>query len=395
MDNNSISVIPDNAVTELSKNLYTDVGHPVLNEVGNIGAAIMKFVALPFKFLGLTAEELEIKYSAFLKKTIGKIPEEKCILPKGVVAYPLLDHVKFVFDEDNLSEMFSNLLANAMCENIEKMVHPAFVEMLKQMSPLDVEFMNLYFAKNDIVEISDIKWNRGEHQYSLTVDSLLRLGIINSISYDDRDDVALKLSDFGIVFRNLCMMSPAEIDPDDFFCEDDKELCDEYIDSSDIGFVFGDSFGTARKSKSNGRIYIRQQFQMQDVNNGSDIVIILRINNISDKNRTIDSLYIECNKNKHIVTNNHLPARIPADKYMDFVFIATSKNGLLDEVIKDETKYVFQTGSTIYDLPITSDTKKEIKNFVKYYLEKESNQEATSASESNNRKQCTIDPPNI
>ena len=73
---------------------------------------------------------------------------------------------------------------------------------------------------------------------------------------------------------------------------------------------------------------------------------------------------IECNKNKHIVTNNHLPARIPAGKYMNFVFIATSENGLLDEVIKDETKYVFQTGSTVYDLPMTSGTKKEIKNFV-------------------------------
>ena len=138
MADNNYSLIPDNAVTELSKNLYTDVGHPILQEVGNVGAAIMKFVALPFRFLGLTAEQLEEKYSAFLKKTINKVPQEECIVPKGVVAAPLLDHVKFVFDEEGLAEMFSNLLANAMSANIEKMVHPAFIEMLKQMSPLDV-----------------------------------------------------------------------------------------------------------------------------------------------------------------------------------------------------------------------------------------------------------------
>ena len=142
MEENVNSLISNNAVTEISKNVYTDVGHPILQEVGNIGAAIMKFVALPFRFLGLTAEELETKYASFLKTVLNKVPKDQQTLPKGVVAAPLLDHVKFVFDEDGLAEMFSNLLANAMCSNIERMVHPAFVEMLKQMSPLDVEFIN-------------------------------------------------------------------------------------------------------------------------------------------------------------------------------------------------------------------------------------------------------------
>ena len=58
--------------------------------------------------------------------------------------------------------MFSNLLANAMMENVEAMVHPAFAEMLKQLSPLDAEFMFLYFKDEDIVEQEDIKWKYGE-----------------------------------------------------------------------------------------------------------------------------------------------------------------------------------------------------------------------------------------
>lgn len=367
MGDNKISLIPDNAITDLSKNVYNDIGHPVLQEIGNMGAAIMKFVALPFKFLGLTAEELEEKYANFLKKTINKIPQGENVMPKGVVAAPLLDHVKFVFDEESLSEMFSNLLANAMSKNIEKMVHPAFVEMLKQMSPLDVEFMHLYFSKNDIIEISELTWDRGETQRSLTVDSLSRLGIVNSVSYDDRDDVALMLSDFGRVFRNLCMMSPSEINVDDFFNEDDREPDEEYIDPSDIGFMFGDSFGTARKSSKNERIYVRQQFQMQDVKNGSNIVILLRIDNISDRNQVIDSLYIECEGKKHIITDNPLPSQILAGKYMNFVFSATSENKLLDEVVKEQTKYVLQTGSSVYDLPITSATKKEVGIFLANY----------------------------
>jgi len=58
MAENKISIIPDNAITELTKSAYSDVGHPVLKEVGNIGESVMKFVALPFKFLGMTAEQL-------------------------------------------------------------------------------------------------------------------------------------------------------------------------------------------------------------------------------------------------------------------------------------------------------------------------------------------------
>lgn len=373
MADNNYSLIPDNAVTELSKNLYSDVGHPILQEVGNVGAAIMKFVALPFRFLGLTAEQLEEKYSAFLKKTINKVPQEECIVPKGVVAAPLLDHVKFVFDEEGLAEMFSNLLANAMSANIEKMVHPAFIEMLKQMSPLDVEFMHLYFNNNDIIEISELTWERGENQKSLTVDSLSRLGIINSISYDDRDDVALMLTSFGKVFRDLCMMSPSEISTDNFYCENDRNLDEDCITPSDIGFIFGDSFATARKSLANGRVYVRQRFQMQDVKNGSSIILLLRINNISDRSQVIDSLYIECKNKKHIITDNPLPSQILAGKYMDFIFSVTSENKLLDEVVKEHTRYVLQTGMSIYEIPITNATKKEVEIFLNYNKKGEKN----------------------
>ena len=66
----------------------------------------MKFVALPFKFLGLTSEELEDKYAIFLKNAINKVPKKDCVMPKGVVAAPLLDHVKFVLRKRDWSKCF-------------------------------------------------------------------------------------------------------------------------------------------------------------------------------------------------------------------------------------------------------------------------------------------------
>ena len=145
---------------KIGKLIYKDLGHPALSQVGNAVGSLIRLVALPITFLGLTAEELEKKYAKFIQKTLEKVPEKKRIDPKAVVAAPLLDHVKFVFDEENLSEMFSNLLANAMMENVEAMVHPAFAEMLKQLSPLDAEFMFLYFKDEDIDILYSDRLNR-------------------------------------------------------------------------------------------------------------------------------------------------------------------------------------------------------------------------------------------
>ena len=178
MPDNQISPIPDNAITELSKEIYKDIGHPVFKEVGNIGESLMKFVALPFKFLGLTAEQLEKKYAIFLEGALNKIKKEDQVVPRAVISAPLLEHVKFVFDEDGLCEMFSNLLANSLHKDIENMVHPAYTEVLKQMSPVDAEFMNTFFKDKDIIETEEIIWERSDFQKTMAIESLHRLGIL-------------------------------------------------------------------------------------------------------------------------------------------------------------------------------------------------------------------------
>lgn len=366
MSENKNYVIPDNAITQLTENVYKDVAHPVLKEIGNIGESVMKLVALPFKFLGLTAEQLENKYIEFLQHTFNKIAPEERVMPKSVVAAPLLDHVKFVFEEEGLAEMFSNLLANAMSNNIEKMVHPAFVEMLKQMSPLDVEFMDLYFSKNDIVEINTINWSRGTLQKSLTTDSLSRLGIIKAVTYDYRDDVALCLTDFGKVFRNLCMLKPSEIDSNDFFSEsvyiDDKD----YVNSEDIGLSFEDSLGTVRFAKDSDKKYIRNCLEIEDVKKGSNIVLILRINNLEVQKAQINSVCLECGKGISLPAHNSFPTIVDGKSYYDFIFVSTQENNLLTYALNERTKYVVELETTTYDLPITVSTRKEIEIFLKY-----------------------------
>lgn len=360
MPDSQISLIPDNAITELSKEIYRDVGHPVLKEVGGIGESLMKFVALPFKFLGLTAEQLEKKYAAFLEGTLKKVRTEDQVIPRAVITAPLLEHVKFVFDEDGLCEMFSNLLANSMHKDIENIVHPAYTEVLKQMSPVDAEFMNTFFKEQDIIETEKLVWTRSDFQKTMAVESLLRLGIINSISYDDRDNVAIILTNFGKVFRDLCMLTPSDIGEANYTYDI------ENLEVPEIGqLAFSDSFATAKKSQNSNRVYIRQRFEFSDVQNGSEIIILLRINNIGISDVQIERLYIDGGDGSLYPTTNKLPFIIKKGKYKDFVFTSADINKLLSAMVSLTAKYVVQTKTSTFDFPPTLETKKEINIYLK------------------------------
>lgn len=48
-----------NTLVNLSGKIYDDIASPPLKQVGQATEGLMKFVALPFKCLGMTIDELE------------------------------------------------------------------------------------------------------------------------------------------------------------------------------------------------------------------------------------------------------------------------------------------------------------------------------------------------
>ena len=101
-----------------------------------------------------------------------------------------------------------------------------------------------------------------------------------------------------------------------------------------IGFMFQDSFATARKSEINQRVYIRHTFRIEDILNGNNIIVLFRIYNICQQKQIIKSLYLESKDGKKIFADNSFPTLILPEKYSDFIFFATSENNLLQEVSK-------------------------------------------------------------
>jgi len=149
MSDNKISVIPDTAITEIGNKIYDDVGHPVLGEVGASVQGILKFVSLPFKFLGMTADQLEKKYMNFIEKSLSKVPVEKRVQPEKYIIAPLMDNVKYYFDEGTIYDMYSELLSKAVNCDTRNQVHPLHLQILRQLSPVDADIFNDCFSSYD------------------------------------------------------------------------------------------------------------------------------------------------------------------------------------------------------------------------------------------------------
>lgn len=135
MENETIKDIAD---SKLATSIYSDVASPAMKQIGQSTEGLLKFVALPFKFLGLTAEQLEKKYAKFIEEAVNRVPPQKLTAPQGGVVAPLLDYVKFCFDDepgnDLLREMFSKLLSSSINQDNTSQLNKSFVETMRFLS---------------------------------------------------------------------------------------------------------------------------------------------------------------------------------------------------------------------------------------------------------------------
>lgn len=164
---------------KLLVNAYNDAASPAMKQVGQMAEGVMKFVALPFKFLGMTAEQLETTYKTFIEDALKKVPEKNRKMPRSSIAGPLLEQVKYCFDDEVevgnnvLREMYSSLLASAMNKEYEKIVQPSFLERLKCCSGYDAIMLNSLYHSNSIggkrISHFALEYSGSSERYEYTV----------------------------------------------------------------------------------------------------------------------------------------------------------------------------------------------------------------------------------
>ncbi len=102
-------------------------------------------------------QEVDNLFLKDIATEVSNIPIDQIQEPKLSVLGPALEASKYYIDDEELRSLFAKLIAASMDNSKNEVLQPAFVEIIKQMSPIDAKnLINLYDIKdkqNSIVSI--------------------------------------------------------------------------------------------------------------------------------------------------------------------------------------------------------------------------------------------------
>jgi Abortive infection alpha len=145
----------------LAKDVYTDGLQPPVKAIGEALAGIVKAVAYYPRYWAIASDiSIEQKVEGFqkkLKQRLDEIPDERKVLPKPSIVGPAIQALEYAVLEDELADMFANLLASASDSETQDATHPAFVEIIKQLNPNEAKILSFFSGLNNQYAIVDVK----------------------------------------------------------------------------------------------------------------------------------------------------------------------------------------------------------------------------------------------
>jgi Abortive infection alpha len=115
----------------------------------------------PFaRMIGVSQEYFEDTFPEEMGARVANIPDENLITPPASVAVPALQGLSYTFEEPSLKELYLNLLATASDDRRADQAHPAFAEIIKQLTANETTVLNT-ILKTEATPVARIK-----HQFS-------------------------------------------------------------------------------------------------------------------------------------------------------------------------------------------------------------------------------------
>ncbi|MCK9776169.1 DUF4393 domain-containing protein [Pseudomonas syringae] len=156
------------AVTGLVKAVpvYQDVVQPAAKELGKSFQTVARAInvaLIPLKSIIWSFEKIETLFIPKVEERLKDVPPEDIITPKANVAGPALEALRYVGDEESLSDMYANLLASAMDRKTAGNAHPAFVEIIKQLTPDEARLIAYFIGEVPLPLITVRSQNRHTH----------------------------------------------------------------------------------------------------------------------------------------------------------------------------------------------------------------------------------------
>lgn len=103
---------------------------------------IIGFLSAPVAYLNAHSDFAIKQTKKKLQERLKNIPSEKIVSPEPYIAVPTLQAISYSANCEELHDMFATLLATTMNKDKKNIAHPAFVEIIKQLTPLEARLLH-------------------------------------------------------------------------------------------------------------------------------------------------------------------------------------------------------------------------------------------------------------
>ena len=125
---------------------YDDLAHPTAKSIGNTISFLPRTIGIWLskweKWIINGEESIRLTAEA-VKEKAKEIPEDKLTEPEPYVAVPAIQQLSYCYDSEELRELYANLLVSSMNSDTKYKVHPAFVDIIKQMTPDEAKLLKV------------------------------------------------------------------------------------------------------------------------------------------------------------------------------------------------------------------------------------------------------------
>ncbi|MFV1977060.1 MAG: DUF4393 domain-containing protein [Candidatus Scalindua sp.] len=133
-------------IDKIAKEIYKDGLKEAVKETGKGLTVLAKAINValsPLKGMVWSYEKIEIMLMKKLSNKLSTVSPDNIQIPPINIAGPAVEALRFTNDEPLLQEMFASLLATTMQADKQDMIHPAFVEIIKQLSGEEAKIINI------------------------------------------------------------------------------------------------------------------------------------------------------------------------------------------------------------------------------------------------------------
>lgn len=163
---------------EIYDDAIAPVTHPTAQTLGLIPRAI-KAALFPIEKWIIHKEHAVKEIEMLLEKKLQNTAPEKIVPPEAYIAVPAMQAISYSMDNEEIRDMYAALLSKAINSDTKANVHPAFVDIIKQLSPADAQFFHY------LSDVSQIPICKVRHQYRLiSLDTLSELNGYTDNTYN-------------------------------------------------------------------------------------------------------------------------------------------------------------------------------------------------------------------